>query len=239
MVVGSYNAKCTVSGHAMEGQITGMVTVYLGQSGDTVNPESIQTIDLCGLRSGEAFGYTVAQAGEMDNDNFSELAVGAPLSDHVYLFFGQTNGFESQPSVSIAGPVSGSRFGISLAPLGNVGGSGNDDLAIGASWSSTAYVVYGNANRASIGESIDVTISGPQGSYLGSSVGNIGDIDGSGQADLFIGAFVDAGGAGAGYIFYGENALSTVMTTGDANLIIPAPTGVSQFGYSFTPPGEL
>ncbi|MCK5559902.1 MAG: FG-GAP repeat protein, partial [Thermoplasmata archaeon] len=70
--------------------------------GDTNLPNYIAVansdVTLTGMKDGELFGWSVAGAGDINNDNFGDLLVGAPGGDRAYVHFGK-------PSFTVPAPM--------------------------------------------------------------------------------------------------------------------------------------
>ena len=92
-------------------------------------------------------GWSFAGVGDVNDDGFDDLAVGAPLhrtgdaSGTVWLFFGPWNTWGSEilvedADVTIEGEHLSSGLGMSLSAAGDINGDGRDDLWVGAPFTS-------------------------------------------------------------------------------------------------------
>lgn len=68
----------------------GKAYIFYGGTLANVTAESADVI-LNGSKYGEAFGSAVSGAGDIDNDNFDDVIVGAPKGDRAYIFYGQAD----------------------------------------------------------------------------------------------------------------------------------------------------
>ena len=117
----------------------------------------------------ERSGYSVAAAGDVNGDGFSDLFIGAPFASTdgygngvSYVVFGKATGFaasfdlstlDGTNGFSLEGVDLGDHSGHSVASAGDVNGDGVDDLIIGASSadpngsaSGASYVVFGKTS---------------------------------------------------------------------------------------------
>ncbi|MFO1052923.1 MAG: FG-GAP-like repeat-containing protein [Planctomycetota bacterium] len=167
---------------------------------------------------GDQFGRAVAGGGDLDGDGFCDVVVGAP--------FGDANGFDSgyvrafsgrsgQTLWTVAGEAVSDRFGLAVANAGDVNRDGFDDVIVGASVPSRAYVLSGrDGTRIWL-------LSGATNSSFGSAVGGAGDVDRDGYPDLVVGApMAAAPGAQAGEarLYSGRTGLQIrIVATGNTN----------------------
>jgi hypothetical protein len=169
-----------------------------------------------GVLDGDQSGFSVADAGDVNGDGFSDLIVGAPNVEvngtqvgAAYVIFGNDTGFtptldldslDGTNGFRIEGTFANGRFGQSVSGAGDFNGDGFDDLVISApltnNGAGATYVLFGKSS--SFGEKFDLaTINGTNGfifvgnqvgEFTGSSVSKAGDINGDGYGDIVIGA---------------------------------------------------
>ena len=184
------------------------------------------------LDNSDRFGSAVANIGDLDGDSVTDLAVGAFQDDDgdtnrgaVWILFMASNGSvnshyklnESNINSTSAKNISlnnSASFGSSVANIGDLDGDGVTDLAVGADGTAGAtspgavYILFMNTNGSVKNLS---KISDTQGNFggtlddydaFGTSVANIGDIDGDGVIDLAVGAAGDDdGGSSRGAVW--------------------------------------
>ncbi len=85
------------------------------------------------------FGQSVASAGDVNGDGFSDVIVGAPLFDNgetdegrAYVYHGSASGLSTVPNWTAESNQAGARFGTSVASAGDVNGDGFSDVIVGA-----------------------------------------------------------------------------------------------------------
>jgi hypothetical protein len=152
--------------------------------------------------------------------------------------------------------------GFSVSSAGDVNGDGLDDLIIGAPSKGTvvgrdagnSYVVFGKSTK----DPIDLSeVAAGRGGYVivgqsaqdrsGFSVAGLGDVNGDGLADLFVGApFSDpAGGrdAGRSYVVFGQRITNTVflssVAAGSGGFVINGQSAGDQSGRSISGAGDV
>jgi len=121
----------------------GRVFVYLGASGalpsSVLPPNAGWKRD--GYQTGAFFGYSVASAGDVDNDGYGDVIVGAPKYDNpqtdegrVFVFLGMQAfpGIKLSPIIRRESNQAGAHFGLSVATAGRVNDDLLSDVIIGA-----------------------------------------------------------------------------------------------------------
>ena len=184
-----------------------------------------------GEKSTDSFGYSVSGAGDLNNDGYDDVIVGAGQNDaagtdagRAYVYYGGTN-MDSAADVVLTGENPGDYFGISVSGSGDVNGDGFDDVIVGASCSDAGgfnsgrvYIYYGKTRMDSIADVVITAES--EARYLGSSVSGAGDVNNDGYDDVVVGAPYYNGSLGAAYVYLGGTSMDstpdTVFTGGES-----------------------
>jgi hypothetical protein len=166
------------------------------------------------------FGYAVATAGDVNQDGYSDVIVGAPYFDGgqvdeglAMVFHGSAAGLDEGSSWYKESDQPGARFGFSVATAGDVDGDGDTEVIVGApdydhgeTDEGGAWVYYGSPGGLSLapGEFYQGTQAG---AACGISVATAGDVNGDGYADVIVGASLRSDNlAEEGYalVYYGS-----------------------------------
>ncbi|MCB9166385.1 MAG: FG-GAP repeat protein [Flavobacteriales bacterium] len=211
----------------------GGVFVYYG-SATGIN--SIPDLTLQTNHAGDSFGSNVAALGDIDDDGYSDIIVGAYLSEYpsyqegtCFIYMGSAVGLNTVPRHHLERNIGAAHFGRSVAGAGDVNGDGYDDVIVGSpDWTNVinddgaAFVYYGSANAlgAATNPAPSLILYGSafnNGSF-GWSVGCAGDVNGDGYSDVAVGAYYDNIGGpaqeGTAWVFLGSaGGLSTTAAT--------------------------
>jgi len=163
--------------------------------------------------------------GDVNGDGYPDMAVGIPgassSSGLAYTFLGAATGPAALPSTILACPDAGAcEFGVSLDG-GDIDGDGFSDLVVGApnTWTGAGqdgavFVFYGTATGVSTSPAYTLYGNSSAGDF-GEAV-RLGDLSGSGYADIAIG---DPSASDAAVsIFAGSS--SGISTTPDVSLAV-------------------
>src|SRR5262249_36074544 len=147
---------------------------------------------------GEHFGTSVCTAGDVNQDGYDDIVVGAPYSNangplrgRAVVYLGGAAGL-SGTSYPLSGGFTNSLFGTSVAGGCDVNGDGYDDVAVGAPTigSDPGHVyLYGGSSGGMTFDPLhgDATNGGAVDGF-GASVAMAGDYNGDGYADVAVGA---------------------------------------------------
>ncbi|MFQ5414621.1 MAG: hypothetical protein ACE5E6_09210 [Phycisphaerae bacterium] len=191
-------------------------------------------------------GKGVAIVGDVNNDGYADIAIGAEKNDaggtdagKVYLFFGKASGWSTGTSVSAADAsyvgTAGDKLGKSIAGAGDVNGDGYDDILVGAEKDDTAgadagkvYVILGKASGWSTNVSIDTAdasfVGEAAGDKAGKTVAGVGDVNNDGYDDFVVAAkdaeFDPGTKTGLSYLILGKASgwsTNVSLSTADAS----------------------
>lgn len=149
-------------------------------------------------QAGAAGGTSVAGAGDVNGDGWSDLLVGVPFWDHgqtdegrVHLFYGSGSGLATAPGWSAESHIEDRWYGWSVASTGDADRDGYSDFLVGGPGPDTpasSGTVFAWAGSAT-GPQYDGSVYSPgTGSRLGYAVASGGDINGDGFSDALFGA---------------------------------------------------
>ncbi len=165
--------------------------------------------------TGDDFGWSLDALGDIDGDGVPDLVVGAPEfsmggAGAVHVL----SGADGVTLEKLVGPSPGSRFGVSVAGLGDVNGDGSADFAVGIPDGDSFFSQTGLVVVVSGGTFATLhTFAGlSSGDHLGGSVACAGDVDADGRPDLMAGT-EDQFGAGADYARVWSLASGAVLYT--------------------------
>lgn len=191
---------------------------------------SISTTFAARVESNQAYsgmGVSVAAAGDVNGDGYSDVIVGAYLYDNgengegiFYIYHGSATGISTTPAASVESNQAGAGLGVSVSGAGDVNGDGYSDVIVaaytydhGETDEGAAFVYHGSASGINTTPAVMVE-SNQAGANLGSTIANAGDVNGDGFSDVIVGAwFYDHGenNEGAAFIYHGS--ASGISTT--------------------------
>jgi len=237
VIVGAYS-------NDIGGTDAGRVYIFFGST----SMDNTADVTMTGVTAGDRFGISVSTAGDVNGDGYSDVIVGATLSDaggtdagRSYIYFGGTS-MDNTADVIMTGEAANDQFGVSVYTTGDVNGDGYSDVIVGAPWNDAggsnagrSYIYFGGT---SMDNTADVTMTGEAaGDFFGYSVSTAGDVNGDGYSDVIVGARLnDAGGTDAGrsYIYFGGASVDNI-----ADVTMTGVTSGDLFGTSVSAAGDV
>jgi hypothetical protein len=229
------------------GTDAGRAYLYLGGA----SPNNLVDLVLTGLAAGDHFGCAVGTAGDVDDDGYADILVGAPSNDvggtdagAVHVFLGGSS-LHKEADITLTGLVAGESFGFSATTAGDANADGDDDLVVGAYQNDVA---AGNAGRAYILDMgpppaaacrLQLTMPGAAAEdRKGLSVASAGDLNGDGYGDFIVGAPNRDTGVGSAtgraYLYLGGPGLSAFPA-----LTLNGAAAGDEFGHSVAGAGDV
>jgi hypothetical protein len=158
--------------------------------------------------AGDALGAVASAAGDVNNDGFADILLGAPSASRAYVVYGRAKSAKvslaplpttsSERAFFSVNGATGDGAGNALASLGDLNGDDYADFAVaasnvGAAVSTTGavYVLYGGKLSGGIAlsglaASKGIVLTGSTSAPIAQRIANAGDFDGDGLADLLV-----------------------------------------------------
>ncbi|MEO7108918.1 MAG: FG-GAP-like repeat-containing protein [Polyangiaceae bacterium] len=144
-----------------EGIGNGTVSLFLGSATGLVSSVTIPNPGTGGI-----FGDRLSGAGDVDQDGFDDVIVGAPgyPVQNVYVYFGNASGLSTTPIVLTSPAGNTGSFGDPVAGGGDVDGDGFDDVIVGGlAPQGSAWVYSGGKDRLA---KPPLTLASPSDAFL-------------------------------------------------------------------------
>ncbi len=202
------------------GTDAGLAALFLSTPSGSLSLSSADAV-LTGVAAGDYAGYSVAGAGDVNNDGYTDIVVGAYGADDsssgggaAYIMWGPIAGSTSLSAAEtiILGDSASGRLGVSVASAGDINSDSQADVLLGADryygGVGAAYLVLGYSMGSIDASSADAMLEGQTYyDWAGASVAGAGDTNADGMSDIIVGAWGnDTTGtdAGAAYLFEGH-----------------------------------
>ncbi len=230
------------------GQIDeGRVFVYYGSSNMSLS--AAWTVE--SNKAGALFGLSIATAGDINGDGYSDVVIGAPFYENgqvyegqVAVYFGSSTGLPATPNWVTESNQANAEFGNAVSSAGDINGDGFSDIIIGSPYydngqtnEGRAFIYHGSS--AGLPATANSTVeSNFVGAGFGQSVAGAGDVNGDGFGDVVVGAHLYANGeANEGRVFVFHGGPSGLLTT--ASRTLESNQVNAQFGYAVSTAGDI
>lgn len=202
-------------------------------------------------QAGSLYGILVASAGDVNDDGYSDVIVGAPKYDNgqtdegrIYVYYGSSAGLSDSADWTAESNQSGAWLGVYVSTAGDVNGDGFSDVIAGAYLydngeqdEGKSFVYHGSASGLS-DTAVWTAESNQSYSYFGYAVSNAGDVNDDGYSDVIVGAYLYDNGQtdeGRSFVYHGSaSGLSdTAVWTAESN------QSNSRFGVAVSSAGDF
>jgi hypothetical protein len=215
VIIGAWNYSGALANN-------GKAWVFLGSaSGLSTTPNW----ELEGDQSNGYYAFWVSGVGDVNNDNYDDIIVGAKRYDiefedegKAWLYLGGPSGPSTTAVWTGEGDNDGAEYAIQFGPAGDVNADGFDDVVMGSHFHSDAftkegitYLYLGNAGGLATTPAWSF-LGGVGQANMGWTCDGAGDVNNDGYADIIAGAFKYSNPEtyeGSAFVFHGLNTCST------------------------------
>lgn len=215
--------------------LSGAALVYYGSAS---GPSPTHNWLVSTGNGGAYMGYSVACAGDVNNDGYDDVIIGSPYYRNntridegaVYIYHGSASGLPTAYNWMVKGNINNAYFGLSVSSAGDVNADGYDDVIAGlpselgaSSGRGRAYIFLGSSTGvATVTWWIGSRSESRDGDQYGASVSAAGDVNADGYDDVIIGSsnyelFQSGTGTGAAFLYYGGPSTMTFAWSVFAN----------------------
>jgi hypothetical protein len=209
----------------------------------------------------DEFGNSVATAGDVNNDGYDDVIVGAPNTSNpelsegkVYVYHGSPTGLNTTPNWTAEGDQDNGLFGISVGTAGDVNNDGYDEIIVGAHYYSNpegfegaAFVWHGGSgglgDPGTPGNADWMAESDQAWAIFGLSVGTAGNVNGDAYDDVIIGSYWYSNGQdleGAAFVWHGgSGGLGANGNPTNADWTVEGDQASAWFGVSVGTAGDV
>jgi hypothetical protein len=220
----------------------GMAYVYYGHAGGVPTSPSVS---LAAPGTGDSrFGQSVASAGDVNGDGFTDVIVGAAdgssAPGRAYLFLGSATGLGSNPATTLMPSGGNLSFGQMVAGAGDVNGDGFADVLVAEPFVGGAagrvHLYLGSATGLASTPAVTVSGTDTANGSFGTGLAGVGDVNGDGFADVLAGEPDALNSTGKAYLFLGG---AGGLATSPAVTLTGLDGDFGNFGYAVAAVGDL
>jgi hypothetical protein len=209
--------------------------VFLGSAGGlaAAPATTLTRPDRSSFPGNALFGYSVASAGDVDGDGYSDILVGA--AGGAYVFRGGSNGIAAGDATRLDNPIPGDGvFGLLVASAGDVNGDGYADVVVSAR--AAPYVYLGGPAGIAATPALSLSIPYSAVAVAVDAVASAGDVDGDGYGDVVVGVNHGFPSAGPAYVYLGS---ATGLASAPPMTLTGPLASVDNFGWSVASAGDV
>jgi hypothetical protein len=225
----------------------GAVFVYMGASkGLDDNPVTTLTSH----QADAGLGISVALAGDVNMDGYSDILVGAYAYDNgqvdegaAFLCHGAQDGLQISTIETLECNQAGAMMGYAVAGAGDINADGAGDVIVGARFyhdgevNEGAVFVYQGAAAGPV-NAIQLLQINQTDARMGHSLSTAGDVNGDGYADIIIGAYMyDEGQTNEGVAFIHHGSQNGVQAV--PAITLEGNQTEAQFGWAVASAGDV
>jgi hypothetical protein len=211
--------------------------VYIFHGGSPM--DTVPDVVIFGKASDVGFGWAISHTGDLNDDGYDDVIVGAPEAPNdgygkgkAYIYHGGAP-MDTIPDLVLRHNTEWSYFGTEVRALGDVNGDGYPDIAVGHTWwnycTGRAYLYFGGPDMDRVPE---VILSGETAySHFGEEIAGV-DLNRDGYPEIVVGA--STYGDGRIYIYRGGPGMDPVP-----DLIMSGRWGYEELGRRVTGVGDL
>jgi len=182
-----------IGAHRFSGELVNQGKAYLFY-GSAVGLNSEPAWTAVGTSEKRYFGWNVSNAGDINNDGFSDVLIVSSLDypgeytfGAIYAYYGSASGLSSVPDWT---NFNYSEFTIA-AGAGDINGDGYDDIIlsrpkVGPHFMGIVYLYYGSASGLEINQAWSFIATS-----AGRGLSSAGDVNGDGYGDIIISAYYE------------------------------------------------
>ena len=156
-------------------------------------------------QAGAWFGASVAGVGDVNQDGYDDVLIGAPYTKVLieskpesvgctYLYLGSSGGLAATPAWSYCADQAGGKFGASVSPAGDMNEDIYPDFLVGMPFYSVSnehqgavFLFFGNSSGVK-SDYFETTYGNKADTEFGTSVSKVGDVNNDGRGDIIVGA---------------------------------------------------
>ena len=185
-------------------------------------------------------GWSVSAAGDVNNDGYSDVIVGAPYYTNgqtnegaAFVYHGSASGTNTTAAATLEANKTNGWMGFAVSGAGDINGDGYKDVVVGIRYyangetdEGAVYFYHGSSTGINT-TAVTIIESNQANAEMGCSVSGAGDVNNDGYSDVIFGVqYYDNGQTdeGAAFVFHGGATGISTTATNRANAASSTPT---------------